>query len=64
MNTHLVGFQQSKITMAKDIVCIFVPSQFVSSGRGLAKVFGADKKNIKKGLMQRVCWTQLRMHSS
>jgi len=63
MNTHLVGLQQSKGIMAKDIVCIFAASQFVNSGRGLAKMFGVDRRNIKKGLMQRVCWTQLRMHS-
>jgi hypothetical protein len=54
MNTHLVGPWQSKITMEKNIVCTFVASQSVTSGRGLAKMFGVDKRNIKKGLMHKV----------
>jgi hypothetical protein len=36
--------------MAKGIVCIFAASQFVSSGRGLAKMFGVDRRNINKRL--------------
>jgi hypothetical protein len=54
MNTHLVGPWQSKVTMAKDIVCTFVASQSINSGKCLVKMFCVDKRNIKKGLVLRV----------
>jgi hypothetical protein len=54
MNTHLVGLWQSKITMAKDIVCTFPASQSISSGKRLAKMFCVDRRNIKKTLVLKV----------
>jgi hypothetical protein len=48
MTTHLTGVHPSHSLMAKDIVCILASSQSVGSSRGLAKVLGVDRRNIKK----------------
>jgi hypothetical protein len=40
--------------MAKDIVCTFASSQAVNSERGIFKLLGVDRKNIKKAKMWRI----------
>jgi hypothetical protein len=50
MNTHLVGSQPFKVIMVKDIVCTFAFSQFINSGKGTSKLFGADIRNIKRAI--------------
>ncbi len=50
MNTHLVGSQPFKVIMVKDIVCTFEFSQFINSGKGTSKLFGADIRNIKRAI--------------
>jgi hypothetical protein len=35
--------------MAKYIVCNFASSQLVGSNRGVIKVLGVDRRNLKKG---------------
>ncbi len=48
MNTHLVGSQPFKVIMAKDIICTFASSQFINSGKGISKLFGVNRGNIKR----------------
>lgn len=43
MNTHLVGQQESKVVMAKDIVCSLPVSQVVSNERGIVRLLVIDK---------------------
>jgi hypothetical protein len=43
MNTHLMGQQESKVVMAKDIVCSLPVSQVVSSERGIVRLLVIDK---------------------
>lgn len=50
MNTHLVGQQESKVVMAKDIVCSLIISHVMNNGRGIARLLGVDRWNIKKGM--------------
>jgi hypothetical protein len=49
MNMHLLGPQQFKVVMAKNIVCTFASSQAINSGIGISKLLGVDKRNIKSG---------------
>ncbi len=43
MNTHLVGQQESKVVMARDIVRSLPVSQVVSSVRGIVRLLVIDK---------------------
>jgi hypothetical protein len=36
--------------MAKDIVCSLIISHVMSNGRGIARLLGVDRRNIKKGM--------------
>jgi hypothetical protein len=42
MNTHLVGQQESKVVMARDIVCSLLVSQVVSSVTGIVRLVVID----------------------
>jgi hypothetical protein len=53
MATHLTGVHPSHSLMAKDIVCTLASSQSAGSSRGLAKVLGVDRRNIKKAIQRR-----------
>jgi hypothetical protein len=43
MNTHLVGQQESKVVMARDIVHSLPVSQVVSSVRGIVRLLVIEK---------------------
>ena len=51
---HLVGVKQSKIVMAKDILCTFASTSTTGSRRGLAGLLGVDRRNITKARGRRV----------
>jgi hypothetical protein len=51
---HLVGVRQSKLVMAKDILCTLASSSHVGSGRGVARLLGVDGRNITKGRSRRL----------
>jgi hypothetical protein len=51
--SHLIGAKSSKITMAKDIVCILATSQYVGTSKEVVKVLEVDKKNIRKVVEKR-----------
>jgi hypothetical protein len=51
---HLVGVKQSKLVMAKDILCTFASTSEVGSGRGLAGLLGVDRRNISRARGRRV----------
>ena len=46
MKDHLVGVHESKIVMAKDILCTLVTNSNIGSGRGLVALLGIDRRNI------------------
>jgi hypothetical protein len=55
----LVGLCQSKLVMAKDIVCTLATSaniieSGINSGRGIARLLGVDKRNIKRGMERQI----------
>jgi hypothetical protein len=51
--THLIGQCQSKLVMAKDIVCTLVSSsQPRKSGRSIAWIPNVDRCNMKKGMQR------------
>jgi hypothetical protein len=50
LSFHLVGEHNSKLVVAKDIVYTLASSQSLSSGQGITKVLGVDKRNIKNGI--------------
>lgn len=57
--SHLVGSHQSKVVMAKDIACTLVAyahtiESGINSGRGIARLLGVDKWNIKRGMEQQI----------
>jgi hypothetical protein len=53
--THLVGQCQSKLVMAKDIMCTFdSSSQLGKSGKGIAWILGINMCNMKKGMQRRL----------
>ena len=47
MADHLLGVRQSKIVMAKDIVCTLASSSNMGSRRSVADVLGVDRRNLK-----------------
>jgi hypothetical protein len=51
---HLVGIKQSKLVMAKDILCTFASSSEVGSGRWLAGLLGVDRRNISRARGRRL----------
>jgi len=48
INTHLIGLKASKLMMAKDIVCTSASSQSIGNNITLAKLLGANRRNIPK----------------
>ena len=50
----MVSIRQSKIVMAKDILCTFASTSNTGSGRGLAGLLGVDRRNITKARGRRV----------
>jgi hypothetical protein len=55
LTSHLVGPCQSKLVMAKDIMCRLATTAHtiesgINSGRGIARLLGVDKRNIKRGM--------------
>lgn len=51
---HLVGVRQSKLIMAKDVLCTLVSSPQVGSGRGVVGLLEVDMRNITKGRSMRL----------
>jgi hypothetical protein len=49
-----VGVKQSKLIMAKDILCTFASTSEVESGRGMAGLLGVDRRNISRARGRRV----------
>lgn len=54
MIDHLTGVRESKIVMAKDIVCTLAASSKLGSNRGVADLIGVDRRNLKKGMERRL----------
>ena len=54
MADHLLGVRQSKIVMAKDIVCTLASSSNMGSRRSVADVLGVDRRNLKRGMQRRL----------
>jgi hypothetical protein len=46
--------KQSKLGMAKDILCTFASTSEVGSRRGLAGLLGVDRRNISRARGRRV----------
>jgi hypothetical protein len=40
--------------IAKDIVCTIVASENCDNSRGVARMLGIDRRNIKKGMEKRI----------
>jgi hypothetical protein len=53
MNTNLMGPHQFKVVMANDNMCTFASSQIINSGKGIAKDFTIDRRNIKNVVVQK-----------
>lgn len=54
---HFVGPHQYNLVMAKDIVCTLVASSQPmrsTNGKGIAKMLGVDKRNMKRDLERRI----------
>jgi hypothetical protein len=54
MKFRITSPKQTQLIVAKDIVCMVASSSSIGSNRGVAKVLGVGKKNIRKVLEQRV----------
>lgn len=58
MTDHLLGARQSKIVMAKDIVCTLASSSNMGSNMGsnrrIADLIGVDRRNLKRGMERRL----------
>jgi len=54
MQNHLLGLQKGKTVMAKNIVTTFAVVPGIGSGRGVARLLGVDRRNIKKALARRI----------
>jgi hypothetical protein len=54
ITSHCVGARKSEIVVAKDIVCTFATWESLGSSRAVTRVFGIDRRNIKKGLERRL----------
>lgn len=55
MNTNLMAPHQFKVVMAKDNMCTFASSQIINTGKGIAKVFIIDRRNIENVVIGRFC---------
>lgn len=53
MVDYLSGVRQSKIVMAKDIVCTLASSSNMENRRRVADVLGVDRRNLKRGMERR-----------
>jgi hypothetical protein len=54
LKDHLVGVKQSKLVMAKDILCTLASSGEVGSGRGVVGLLGVDRRNIGQARTMRL----------
>jgi len=54
MHNHLVGLRKGKTIMVKNIVTTFAVALEIGSGRGVARLLGVDRRNIKKALARRI----------
>jgi hypothetical protein len=54
LRDHLVGVKQSKLEMAKDILCTLASSREVGSRRGVAGLLGVDRRNIGQARTRRL----------
>ncbi len=50
ITNHLVGPKHIQHVVAKDIVCMFASGSLIGSSKGVAKVLGVDKINIRNAL--------------
>jgi hypothetical protein len=50
ITSHLVGPKQIQLVVAKDIVCMLGSGSSIGSSKGVAKVLGVDKRNMRKAL--------------
>jgi hypothetical protein len=50
ITSHLVGPKYIQLVATRDIVCMFASSSSIGSSRGVDKVLGVDKRNIRKVL--------------
>jgi hypothetical protein len=50
ITSHLVGPKYTQLVATKDIVCMLGSSSSIGSSKGVAKVLGVDKRNIRKPL--------------
>jgi hypothetical protein len=54
VTTHLLGFRKIEFMVTEDKVCTLAFNQYVNNSRGVAKMLGLDKQNIKKTMSRRV----------
>jgi hypothetical protein len=55
MREHLVENRQSKVVLAKNIVCAFASSgSLLTSTRGVGVILGIDRQNIWRGIDRRI----------
>jgi hypothetical protein len=54
MTSHFTGVRPAQSLLAKDIVCTLASSQSIGSSRGLARVLGVDRRNLRKAKVRRV----------
>jgi hypothetical protein len=54
LRDYLVGVKQSKLIMAKDILCTLASSREVGSGRGIVGLLGVDRRNIGRARTRRL----------
>jgi hypothetical protein len=50
ITNHLVGPNHTQLVVAKSIICMIASSSSIGSSKGVAKVLGVDKRNIRKAL--------------
>ena len=54
MIDHLTAVRESKIVMAKDIVCTLAASSNMGSNRRVADLIGVDRRNLRRGMERRL----------
>jgi hypothetical protein len=54
MTSHFTRVRPAQSLLAKDIVCTLASSQSIGSSRGLARVLGVDRRNLRKAKVRRV----------
>jgi hypothetical protein len=50
ITSHLVNPKQTQLVVAKDTICMLASGSLIANSRGVVKVLGVDKKNIRKAL--------------